>query len=93
MLVGTGTTALELLRVQPLGKDEQSTETRDGRTYQVITRRYVLLPQRSGSLRLDGFDPYLLRGSQRTEHVALTTEDAHVFTTTVLETPLTVVVW
>lgn len=42
------------VRVQPLGKDQQSTETRDGRTYQVITRRYVLLPQRSGSLRLDG---------------------------------------
>lgn len=42
------------VRVQQLGKDQLSTETRDGRTYQVIERRYVLFPQRSGTLKLEG---------------------------------------
>jgi hypothetical protein len=42
------------LRVQKLGKDVQSTETRGGRSFQVITRKYLLFPQRSGTLHLDG---------------------------------------
>lgn len=40
--------------VQRIGKDVSSQETRDGRNYQVITRHYALLPQRSGDLLLDG---------------------------------------
>lgn len=40
--------------VQQIGKDRQSNEMRDGRTYYVIERNYMLLPQRSGSIRLDG---------------------------------------
>ncbi len=42
------------LLVQTLGEDQQSRETRDGREYQVITRRYLIFPQRSGTLELDG---------------------------------------
>ena len=42
------------LLVQTLGEDQQSRETRDGREFQVITRRYLLFPQRSGALTLDG---------------------------------------
>lgn len=44
-----------------------------------------MLPCRAGTVRLDGVDPASLRGSERSEHVALTAEDAHVFTTSVLE--------
>lgn len=40
--------------VQVLGKDQQGSETRDGHRYQVIERHYLLQPQRSGSLSLDG---------------------------------------
>ncbi len=40
--------------VQQLGKDRQTTETRNGRTYRVIERNYLLFPQRSGKIRLDG---------------------------------------
>ncbi len=36
------------------GQDRQSTETRNGRPYDVIERRYLLQPQRSGALSLDG---------------------------------------
>lgn len=44
-----------------------------------------MLPCHAGTVRLDGVDPASLRGSERSEHVALTAEDAHVFTTSVLE--------
>ncbi len=40
--------------VQQLGKDKQTNETRNGRNYQVIERNYLLFPQRSGRLQLDG---------------------------------------
>lgn len=40
--------------VQQLGKDRKTTETRNGRIYQVIERNYLLFPQRSGRIRLDG---------------------------------------
>ena len=40
--------------VKPLGKDIQSNETRNGRNYQVIERKYLLFPQRSGKLSLNG---------------------------------------
>lgn len=40
--------------VRQLGKDRQSSETRNGRSYQVVERRYLLFPQRSGKLSLDG---------------------------------------
>lgn len=40
--------------VRQLGEDSQSSETRNGRTYQVIERKYVLTPQRSGKLSLKG---------------------------------------
>ncbi|GMA30858.1 thiol reductant ABC exporter subunit CydC [Litorihabitans aurantiacus] len=44
-----------------------------------------MLPPAAGRLSLDGATPHELRGAERTAHVALTTEDAHVFSTTVLE--------
>jgi hypothetical protein len=40
--------------VQQIGKDRQSSEMRDGRNYQVIERDYLLFPQRSGRISLDG---------------------------------------
>ncbi|HWU67302.1 MAG TPA: BatD family protein [Stenotrophobium sp.] len=40
--------------VRQLGKDRHSTEMRDGRQYDVIERKYLLQPQRSGMLSLDG---------------------------------------
>lgn len=40
--------------VRRVGEDESMQETRNGRTYQVITRNYVLVPQRSGEIQLDG---------------------------------------
>lgn len=62
------------VRVQRIGNDTTVQETRNGRTYQVITRHYLLVPQRSGSLQLDGpvlnaqvadinkrFDPFIER--------------------------------
>ena len=40
--------------VQQLGQDSQTSAVRDGRTYRLIERKYLLFPQRSGKLRLDG---------------------------------------
>src|SRR5512135_435152 len=40
--------------VQQLGQDSQSTTTRNGRSYQVVERKYLLFPQRSGHITLDG---------------------------------------
>ncbi len=40
--------------VEQIGKDTQSTELRNGRSYQVVERKYLLFPQRSGTLSLDG---------------------------------------
>lgn len=40
--------------VKQLGKDKQSSELRNGRNYQVVERKYLLFPQRSGTLSLDG---------------------------------------
>ena len=40
--------------VQQLGKDRQTNETRNGTNYQVIERKYLLFPQRSGKVQLDG---------------------------------------
>ena len=40
--------------VQQLGQDSQTSATRDGRSYRVIERKYLLFPQRSGTLHLDG---------------------------------------
>jgi len=40
--------------VKPLGKDVQTNETRNGRTYQIVERKYLLFPQRSGKLSLNG---------------------------------------
>ena len=40
--------------VQQLGQDRQTNETRNGRSYQVIERKYLLFPQRSGKVQLDG---------------------------------------
>ena len=40
--------------VQPLGKDQQTTEVRDGKRYQVIERKYLLFPQKTGQLKLAG---------------------------------------
>ena len=40
--------------VKQLGKDARGTEDRNGHSYQVISRKYVLIPQRSGKLSLPG---------------------------------------
>ncbi|MHB1590168.1 MAG: BatD family protein [Sulfuricella sp.] len=40
--------------IQQLGKDRQTSETRNGRDYQVVERKYLLFPQRSGRISLDG---------------------------------------
>lgn len=40
--------------IKQLGKDVQLSETRNGRNYMVIERKYLLFPQRSGKLKLDG---------------------------------------
>lgn len=40
--------------VQQLGQDKQGSETRNGKNYQVIERKYLLFPQRSGNIKLDG---------------------------------------
>jgi hypothetical protein len=40
--------------VKQLGKDTPTSEVRNGHTYQIIERKYVLFPQRSGKLSLKG---------------------------------------
>lgn len=40
--------------VRRIGEDVTGQEIRNGRPYQVITRHYLLVPQRSGELQLDG---------------------------------------
>ena len=40
--------------IKQLGKDTQSSEVRNGRNYQVIERKYLLFPQRSGKITLEG---------------------------------------
>ncbi|MFM9917295.1 MAG: BatD family protein [Rhizobacter sp.] len=42
------------LLVRRVGQDVTTDETRNGRTYQVITRSFVLVPQRSGEIELAG---------------------------------------
>lgn len=42
------------VKVQQIGTDKQSNESRNGREYQVIERHYALLPQHSGQLKLNG---------------------------------------
>jgi BatD DUF11 like domain len=40
--------------VKQLGEDTQTTESRNGRSYQVIERKYLLIPQRSGQISVKG---------------------------------------
>ena len=40
--------------IRQVGQDRQSSETRNGRNYQVVERKYLLFPQRSGRIQLDG---------------------------------------
>jgi hypothetical protein len=40
--------------VRQIGQDLQHTESRNGRVYQVIERKYLLIPQRSGTISLKG---------------------------------------
>ena len=40
--------------VQQSGQDRQSSEIREGHNYQVIERKYLLFPQNSGKVRLEG---------------------------------------
>ncbi len=51
---------MENARVKPLGDRRRYTAEREGRRYQVIERRYVLFPERSGKLRIP---PVVFRGS------------------------------
>lgn len=41
------------LQVQRIGKDQHSTETRDGREYRVTERRFALFPQKSGKVTIE----------------------------------------
>lgn len=40
--------------VKQLGKDVQLSEVRNGRNFQIVERKYLLFPQRSGKLNLNG---------------------------------------
>lgn len=40
--------------VRQIGQDSERSETRDGRNYRVVERDYLLFPQKSGRLRLEG---------------------------------------
>ena len=40
--------------VQQLGQDRQTSKMHNGKNYQVIERKYLLFPQRSGRVQLDG---------------------------------------
>lgn len=40
--------------IQQLGQDQQNSETYQGKNYQVIQRRYMVFPQRSGQITLEG---------------------------------------
>lgn len=40
--------------LQPMGSDSRSMRVIDGRQYQVLERHYLLVPERSGALRLPG---------------------------------------
>ncbi len=40
--------------VKQIGKDRQSSQLRNGQSYQVVERRYLLIPQRSGHISLNG---------------------------------------
>jgi len=40
--------------VRQIGNDDRGTEQRDGRSYDVLTRQYLVFPQRSGKLTLPG---------------------------------------
>lgn len=40
--------------VRKVGEDEQSEAVRNGRSYQVVTRHYLLFPQHSGTIKLAG---------------------------------------
>jgi hypothetical protein len=40
--------------VRQIGQDQQHTESRNGRAYEVIERKYLLIPQRSGAISLKG---------------------------------------
>jgi hypothetical protein len=40
--------------VQQVGDDERSDEVRNGRSYQVVTRHYLVFPQHSGTIKLPG---------------------------------------
>ena len=55
-----------------------------GKTTLLLTLAGMLPPQ-AGMVSLDGLDPHDLRGIDRAAHVALTAEDAHIFTTSVRE--------
>jgi BatD DUF11 like domain len=39
---------------QQVGQDSQTSEVHNGRRYQVVERKYLLVPQRSGRIRLEG---------------------------------------
>ena len=40
--------------VRKVGDDQQAEATRNGRTYQVVTRHYLVFPQHSGTIKLAG---------------------------------------
>ncbi len=46
--------SLEGASLQPMGNDSRSMRVVDGRQYQVLERHYLLIPERSGVLRMPG---------------------------------------
>ena len=40
--------------LKQIGKDRETSETRNGRNYQIIERKYLLFPQRNGKISLKG---------------------------------------
>lgn len=40
--------------IQQLGKDQQTSENQRGKNFKVITRKYLLFPQHSGQIHIDG---------------------------------------
>lgn len=40
--------------IQQLGKDQQTSENQRGKSFKVITRKYLLFPQHSGQIHIDG---------------------------------------
>src|SRR5690554_2064064 len=66
---------LELAEVSQFGKDEESYEIINGKRYQVFQRTYLITPQRSGQLTIEGpmFEGQISRETSRSMFSAIAT--------------------